>query len=238
MAKIFKYWILRPFIFEYSFTSIIFLGLCIQDGVSHVGESCILSVFCRGSNVHCERGICRCKADYPIQVDSHKCKQGKKQGERCEYTEECTYYDDNAYCTQLPYRSTCECHTDYIYDASKGLCVKISETRNESSNLVLPTAVGLSLAFASVVCCCLALVHMCRRQNSEGSGILWFQGNRTNVAQTEEQHNTQLRAVDSLPSYDTVVHVENAPEEPPPSYEEAVKVMPITAVTVSNSDKP
>ncbi|XP_013781733.2 uncharacterized protein LOC106466033 isoform X2 [Limulus polyphemus] len=244
MAKLFHFqnMQLRALKFEYNFIIVIFLGLCcqIKVGVSHIGEKCFLSAFCRASNSYCDKeGICRCNPDYPIEVDRHKCKQGSRYGQKCEYTEQCTYYDLNSYCTQLPYRSNCECHIDFFYDPDKKLCLKFPEHGDHNQKLMLPTAVGISLALASVLCCCLALVHMYRRQNVERNYFSWFRINRTSSVQREEDQTTRLPTrVDNLPSYESVVSVEDNHEEPPPVYEEAIKAPPFVTETVSNSNKP
>ncbi|XP_076366519.1 uncharacterized protein LOC143255162 [Tachypleus tridentatus] len=239
MAKPFQNTKLKALKFEYNFIIVIFVGFCqIKDGVSHIGEKCFLSTFCRASNSYCDKeGICRCKPDYPIQVDPHKCKQGRRYGQKCEYTEECTYYDENSYCTQLPYRSNCECYIDFFFDPDKKLCLKFPEHEDSNRRLMLPTAVGFSLAFASVLCCCLALVHVFRRRNMQRNCFSWFQRNRTSSVQTEDQTTRLPTRVDNLPSYEAVVSEDNV-EEPPPVYEEAIKAPPIITKTVSNSDKP
>ncbi|XP_022249704.1 uncharacterized protein LOC106466033 isoform X3 [Limulus polyphemus] len=195
MAKLFHFqnMQLRALKFEYNFIIVIFLGLCcqIKVGVSHIGEKCFLSAFCRASNSYCDKeGICRCNPDYPIEVDRHKCKQVPEHGDH-------------------------------------------------NQKLMLPTAVGISLALASVLCCCLALVHMYRRQNVERNYFSWFRINRTSSVQREEDQTTRLPTrVDNLPSYESVVSVEDNHEEPPPVYEEAIKAPPFVTETVSNSNKP
>lgn len=54
----------------------------------------------------------------------HFCFLGKHYNEKCDYTEECSFFDPNSYCSQLPYRSTCECHTGFQYDEIKKVCDK------------------------------------------------------------------------------------------------------------------
>lgn len=197
-------------------------------GLNHVGQPCNRLIrLCLALNSYCdENNICRCKPDYPVNISLHSCRQGRSYSEKCDYTEECFYYDPNSYCSQLPYRSTCECHSGFLYNDLKKICVKIGGDNPKPANLVFPTAIGLSLAFASIICCCLVLWHVCKRRS-----LAVFSRNRM----TSHSHYLSARrgsqrsvcvpsapALDeALPTYDTALSLKVTDDcEPPPSYED------------------
>lgn len=209
-----------------------------SDVSAHIGEPCRLLVlgFCFSSNSYCDQaGICRCKPEFPVNVSPHNCRKARQYGEKCSYSEECTYYDPNSYCTQLPYRSTCECHDEFRYDRAQKMCARISD-QSDGPNMLLPTAVGVSLAMSTILCCCLAAWHVCRKR----SNGLWTQScSRFVRSRANSIPNTQsgsgddcpgvlLQAQDPLPTYEVAVSLQsqdddqNSADELPPSYDDVM----------------
>lgn len=202
----------------------------ITEGMTHVGQPCnVIIKICLASNSYCdERGICRCKPDYPVTVGPHTCKRGARFGEVCGYTEECTYYDNNTYCNQLPYRKTCECYDGYRYNEERKVCKKLTEDYARNTNSILPTAIGLSLAFASVLCCILVLWHICRKQSSPSHWNFYSNNTATTPTAPNATENVEpfLRGDETLPNYDTALSLKGSEDcEPPPSYEEVIQHM-------------
>ncbi|PRD34916.1 UNVERIFIED_CONTAM: hypothetical protein NCL1_13129 [Trichonephila clavipes] len=154
--------------------------------------------------------------------------KGKQYSEKCEYSEECNYYDPNSYCSQLPYRSTCECHTGFIFNEVTKICESVGKDTPKSSNLMFPTAIGGCLAFASIIFFCLVAWQVCKRQNMY-SRIF----SRRNVSARSHYHSTCMEsqgpipsapiADESLPTYDTALSLKISEDcEPPPSYDEVI----------------
>ncbi|XP_023238380.1 uncharacterized protein LOC111637185 [Centruroides sculpturatus] len=199
------------------------------QGMAHVGQKCFLSNFCRGKNTYCDNdSICRCLPDFPVLVSPHNCRKPRKYGAKCEFPEECSYHDKNSYCTQWPYRSICECLNDYIYNKEKEICVKVMSTREDRQSLVLPTILGISLAAACIMCCCLALWQFClSRQSREDNRFLRrFRRNRQENTTNENERDVPSRYDDALPPYEMIIRenqMHSSVDELPPSYNEVMK---------------
>lgn len=210
--------------------SLLVFAVFVQEGVSHIGQKCdSIFSFCRAKNSYCDDlNICRCLPEYPVNVTLHDCRKPRKYGTRCEYPEECSYHDNHSYCTQLPYRSICECLHDYIYSKEKEKCIKIQSTTGERQSLILPTILGISLAAACVMCCCLALWHFCqsRQPGEENRFLRRLSRNRQN--NLNENRDVPSHYGDTLPPYEMIIReneLQAAVDELPPSYDDVVKQM-------------
>lgn len=206
-----------------------------------------------GHIVCAEDNICRCDPNYPVQIGDHLCKQGRRVGDRCSYLEECIHHDPNSYCTQEPFSSQCECLTGFEWSELKGKCVpETSGTRKRAPtmSLLIPSAAGLMMACFSLLCCCLLLWHnLCRNARAEGrdalrefhvisGGPLQQGGGRSgrnggrcarlslHGDRILSGHNGNMTLP---PQYEAVVGLTeglSSGNEPPPSYEDAVKQPP------------
>ncbi|XP_054721427.1 uncharacterized protein LOC129231204 [Uloborus diversus] len=215
------------------FASVLFIVVLllsfIAQGHSHVGQPCN-SVFriCLASHSYCdENNICRCEPEYPVNISLHSCKKGKQYSERCDYSEECSYYDPNSYCTQLPYRSICECHSGYAYNAFKKICDKVGGDTPKPTTLLFPTAIGLCLGFSGVLCCCMVAWQVCKRRDFRNN----FDRHHSAIHTHYQDSGENLRQIPSapppadetLPNYDTVLTLKVSEDnDPPPSYEEVI----------------
>ncbi|CAL1285192.1 unnamed protein product [Larinioides sclopetarius] len=202
----------------------------ISEGQNHVGQPCNkIFRICLSSNSYCDKeNICRCKPEYPVNISLHSCKKGKQYSEKCEYSEECYYYDPNSYCSQLPYRSTCECHTGFIFNEVTRICESIGKEPPKTSNIVFPTAIGGTLAFASIIFFCLVAWQVCKRQNVYSRVF-----SRRSASIRSRYHSAYSEgsgpvpsaptADETLPTYDTALSLKISEDcEPPPSYEEVI----------------
>ncbi|GIX83046.1 uncharacterized protein CEXT_640101 [Caerostris extrusa] len=201
----------------------------ISEGWNHVGQPCNkIFRLCLTSNSYCDKeNICRCKPDYPVNVSLHSCRKGKLYSEKCDYTEECSYYDPNSYCSQLPYRSICECHTGFIFNEVTKICESVGKDTPKSSNLVFPTAIGGSLALASILFFCLVAWQVCKRQNARSRNFRRDTSSRSRYqsAYLESQGAVPSAptADETLPTYDTALSLKISEDcEPPPSYDEVI----------------
>ncbi len=208
--------------------------------------------------MYCDsQNICRCKKEYPVVVGIHSCRQPKKIFERCSHPEECHYSDPNAYCTQTPYSSQCECLEGFVYDKFLDKCVdglyyrsicshinhiiwylyplEPKPKKSSNSALMIPAAAGFLMACFSLLCCCALIWHnICRKHDisDRNAHQMCLQTNRSRN-QTERNRNSSLnsrnianissnesQATTHLPPYESVLILH---DEPPPSYEDAIK---------------
>lgn len=214
----------------------LFLASLIIGGRNQVGQPCkkllqgVIKI-CLARHSYCdENDICRCEPGYPVNISFSSCRKGRKYAEKCEFTEECYYYDPNSYCSQLPYRSTCECHNGFLYNESKKICIKVGGETPKPTNLVFPTAIGLSLAFASIICCCLVLWHVCKRQNI--ANAVFSRERMPSHTHFLSTHRDSHRSIcvpsappadEALPTYDTALSQKITEDcGPPPSYEDVI----------------
>ncbi|KAG8188976.1 hypothetical protein JTE90_010065 [Oedothorax gibbosus] len=187
------------------------------------------------SHSYCDKeNICRCKPDYPVNISLHSCKKGKYYSEKCEYSEECLHFDPNSYCTQLPYRSTCECHNGFVFNEVSKLCEKFDKGSSKPSNHVFPTAIGGSIAFASIIFFVLITWQVCKRQNIYDR--VFARRNipeRSHYLPTSQESQRTLPTApimdETLPTYDTALSQKISEDcEPPPSYEEVIAHVPVS----------
>lgn len=202
--------------------------LCLSEGLSHVGEKCLLYIFCKASNSYCDSsGICRCKAEYPVNVTPHDCRRGRRYGHKCQFSEECTYFDPNAYCTQMPYRSVCDCHPDLVYSEEKKLCVEVIPWKNNTQGVLLPSILGISLGIASLLCCCLAGWHCCQKHRFGGESSVFRHLTIRSRSNGNEgsRRSAQAPLSDALPPYEMIIRENDSHyvDELPPTYEEVIK---------------
>ncbi|CAG2181343.1 unnamed protein product, partial [Oppiella nova] len=76
-----------------------------------VGEPCVSTCNQILFHVTCNLSthVCECLKEYPVNVNNKNCRKALYIGERCEFTEECSYFDKNTVCSSDGY---CQCSED------------------------------------------------------------------------------------------------------------------------------
>lgn len=154
------------------FYGLLTLFLLLGHSSSHIGKKCNFARICFVRHASCDNdNICRCNPDYPIQISDNKCAKDRRHLEYCTDTKECAMHDKNMYCSLTSSQSRCECHDGFIFDADRQECEPIEENRT-SHDILLPMAVGVSVALSSMLCCFLALWRLCNRGSPRPKRIL------------------------------------------------------------------
>ncbi|CAN8013995.1 unnamed protein product [Ixodes persulcatus] len=211
------------------FYGLLTLFLLLGHSSSHIGKKCNFARICFVRHASCDNdNICRCNPDYPIQISDNKCAKDRRHLEYCTDTKECAMHDKNMYCSLTSSQSRCECHDGFIFNADRQECEPIEENRT-SHDILLPMAVGVSVALSSMLCCFLALWRLCNRA-SNGRGFLGGLRNRRSHSREPRErasapaHESSWSS-DTLPSYDAAVSLKrqsSSQEDPPPPYSEAI----------------
>lgn len=207
----------------------VLLFLLFGSSCAQIGSRCTFISFCLARHATCDsNNICRCKPDYPVQISERRCAKARRHLEPCTDNKECTKMDKNMYCSRTSSQSRCECHDDYVYSEETRICEPLKLTP-VSPDILLPMAVGVSVALSSMLCCFLALWRLCKRANSSGFMSSLQSGSSTNsrVAREHVPVRTQDSwSSDTLPSYEAAVSLKrpssSSQEDPPPPYSEAV----------------
>lgn len=205
---------------------------------AQIGSKCTF-LSCRfARHAACDaNNICRCKPDYPVQVSPLKCAKARRNLEVCTDSKECTVTDANMYCSQTSSQSRCECHIDFTYNEESRSCEPL-KLPPVAPDILLPMAVGVSVALSSMLCCFLALWRLCKRANNNFMSSLQTSGSANSRATRE---HTPVRTQDSwssdtLPSYEAAVSLKrpsSSQEDPPPPYSEAVTLqLPLSETKV------
>ncbi|CAG2106291.1 unnamed protein product [Medioppia subpectinata] len=76
------------------------------------GEPCISTCNQILFHVTCNLSthVCECLKDYPVNVNNKNCRKAVRNGGKCEFTEECSYFDKNTVCTN---DGLCQCSEGY-----------------------------------------------------------------------------------------------------------------------------
>ncbi|KAG0432697.1 hypothetical protein HPB47_020600 [Ixodes persulcatus] len=197
------------------FYGLLTLFLLLGHSSSHIGKKCNFARICFVRHASCDNdNICRCNPDYPIQISDNKCAKDRRHLEYCTDTKECAMHDKNMYCSLTSSQSRCECHDGFIFNADRQECEPIEENRT-SHDILLPMAVGVSVALSSMLCCFLALWRLCNRA-SNGRGFLGGLRNRRSHSREPRErasapaHESSWSS-DTLPSYDAAVSLKRHP---------------------------
>ncbi|XP_064471308.1 uncharacterized protein LOC135385747 isoform X2 [Ornithodoros turicata] len=176
----------------------------------HIGERCNFLGFCFVRHARCDSdNICRCTPEFPVALNNHKCGKLRRYQDDCTENGECTQHDNNMYCSQLAIQSRCECLDGFIFNEDANVCMSIKR-RQSSPELLLPMAVGISVALSSLLCCVLALYRICYRSSGtdnflssirrRGYAVPWGQPEEPTAPSQHESWSG-----DTLPSYDVAV---------------------------------
>lgn len=221
-------------VFAYSLLSLLFGNSCAQ-----IGSKCTFITICLARHASCDHNnICRCKPDYPVQISERRCAKVRRHLELCTDTRECSKLDVNMYCSRTSSQSRCECFDDYAYNEATKSCQPL-KLAPVSPDILLPMAVGVSVALSSMLCCLLALWRLCKRAN--GSGFLGSFQNGSSANSRAARERVPVRtqeswSSDTLPSYEAAVSLKrpsSSQEDPPPPYCDAVALqLPLSETKV------
>jgi len=240
-----------------SATALVLLVTPETDG--HVGEKCnVLFRKClpESPNIYCDQDfICRCDPKYPIVVGPHSCKAPKKIGERCSHTKECNHTDPNSYCAKVPFAPECQCIDGYEFDFTDEKCSRSPKTRKPQASdkvSILTSTVLFLLGCLGVLSVFVFLYQLfCRTpiDNTWHSSPNFQSPNRrvdvrlrpsedrlTGSRQSYRYSNASSIGVGGLghlPTYDSATF-----NQPPPSYEEAIKEPRVLLELLSPSSDP
>ncbi|KAH7945230.1 hypothetical protein HPB49_008464 [Dermacentor silvarum] len=208
-------------------------------GSAQIGSKCVF-LSCRfARHAACDaNNVCRCKPDYPVQVSPLRCAKARRHLEVCTDNRECTEIDKNTYCSRTSSQSRCECHDDFVYNEETRSC-ELMKLPPVSPDILLPMAVGVSVALSSMLCCFLALWRLCKRANSSGFLSSLQSSGSANLRAAREHAPVRTQdswSSDTLPSYEAAVSLKrpsSSQEDPPPPYCEAVTLqLPLSETKV------